>query len=530
MAKEGSRFKLLLTRVRGLLDDTALHSGGQLTKLQHFVHFWSLVWRSFTRNRCPMRATALAYGTLLALIPMLAVAVSVSTSFLKKEGEDSINQFILKMVASVTPGVPDNVAADQKTLTNATARASASADTNAPQSDGPPGRPSNPASPAETGAMGGNAPPNPTALPQDGQAQEALLARRAIAHQIHDFIQNTRRTALGLTGSVLLIFAGISMLTQIETTFNDIWGAARGRSWPMRVVLYWGVLSLAPLVLVVVVGLATGPHLEWTKRLLAGAPFLGRLIFHVLPVVVLCLSFSLFYALMPNTRVGWRAALAGGLAGGLLFHLNNLISVLYVSRVVTNSRIYGSLGLVVVFMIGLYFAWWILLFGAQVAYAYQNRTAYLEEKQVESVNQRGREFIALRLMTSIGERFERGERQPSVTEMAQRLSVPTRLAQQILQTLCAARLVVETSGADVGYMPARPLEAITCHDVLLALRASQGQELATRDEPARVEIYGEYQRIEAAEQQAASSVTMLALVQRARAKQLADKSVDEAGG
>jgi membrane protein len=51
---------------------------------------------------------------------------------------------------------------------------------------------------------------------------------------------------------------------------------------------------------------------------------------------------------------------------GILWHLNSLANVLYVSRVVSNFEIYGSLGLVPVFMVGLYFAWLILLFGAQV--------------------------------------------------------------------------------------------------------------------------------------------------------------------
>src|ERR1035441_7472218 len=103
----------------------------------------------------------------------------------------------------------------------------------------------------------------------------------------------------------------------------------------------------------------------------------------MVPVVVLCLTFAALYALIPNTKVRWGAALVDGLAGGILFHLNDVMSVLYVSRVVSNSRIYGSLGLVPVFMIGLYFSWLILLFGAQVAYAYQNRATYFEEKQIE---------------------------------------------------------------------------------------------------------------------------------------------------
>jgi len=73
-------------------------------------------------------------------------------------------------------------------------------------------------------------------------------------------------------------------------------------------------------------------------------------------------------------------------------------------------------------------------------------------------------------------------------------------------------------------LPARPMEQITCHDVLLAMRSSQGQELATRDEPTRAEVYGEFQRIQDAEREAASAVTMLALANRAQ-RQLGHEGV-----
>ena len=70
------------------------------------------------------------------------------------------------------------------------------------------------------------------------------------------------------------------------------------------------------------------------------------------------------------------------------------------------------------------------------------------------------------------------------------------------------------AGIEPAYAPARPLENISCHDILLALRAGQGQELATRDEPARTEVYGEFERIMEAEKKAAASVTVLAMVDR----------------
>ena len=196
--------------------------------------------------------------------------------------------------------------------------------------------------------------------------------------------------------------------------------------------------------------------------------------------------------------------------------MNNVFGSLYVSRVVTNSKIYGSLGLVPVFMIGLYFSWVILLFGAQVAYAFQNRKSYLQDKLVENVNQRGREFIALRLMTCIGQRFQHGRPPAMIPDIATELDIPTKLAQQVLQPLLAARLVAETTGTEPAYIPARPLDGINAHHILHAMRGG-GQELQLRDEPARAEVYGEFARIEEAERQAAESVTMLTLVNRTHA-------------
>src|SRR5207247_9008313 len=75
----------------------------RLTRFQKFLHFCLFVYRSFDRNRCPVRASALAYASLLALVPMLAIVLSVSSSLLKKQGEEPIYQFVEKLVASVTP-------------------------------------------------------------------------------------------------------------------------------------------------------------------------------------------------------------------------------------------------------------------------------------------------------------------------------------------------------------------------------------------------------------------------------------------
>ena len=456
------------------------HTGeeNEFSRLERFAHFWTLVGGSFVRNRCPVRAAALSYTTLLALIPLLAVAISVTSSLLKNQGEDRIEQFVQKGINTMIPP--------------------ATIETNAPDENF-------------------NASSNSV---YSADSDRILTAQKKVADEIHNFIQNIRGGALGTISMLALVYVAIRLLASIEATFNDIWGVTRGRSWLWRIVLYWTTITLGPLLIVSALGLSSGTHFQTTKHFIERTPFIGTLIFHLLPLVVLWLTFTLVYLLVPNTKVKFYAAFIGGIVGATLWHLNNVFGFLYVTRVVSNSKIYGSLGLLPVFMAGLYLSWLILLFGAQVAYAFQNRASYLQEKLVENVNQRGKEFIALRIMTLIGQHFQHGEPPVMLQQISAEIGIPTKLAQQILQPLLAAKLISEVSGTETAFTPARPLDDINAHHILRAMR-TQGQETATRDEPVRTEVLGEFAKIEEAERDAASQITLFTLVNRAQ-KQIED--------
>jgi len=488
MAKK--RFLRLIKILAGVQTGAEL----EFDRLERFAHFWVLVGKSFVRNRCPTRAAALSYSTLLALIPMLVLAISITSSLLKTQGEDKIYASIDKFISHIVPpgSLDTNAPAASVTPTNLVAAAITNSVTDT------------------------NAIASVTNAPPAGTPVVSVSAQKATAKWIHEFVQNTQSGTLGMIGMLLFVYIAIRMLASIESTFNDIWGVARGRNWLWRIVVYWAAISLGPVAIIGALGLAGGPHLTSTENLVEKMPLIGSLIFQFLPLLILWLVFALLYLLVPNTKVKFDAAFVGGIVGGSLWYLNNVFGFLYVSRVVTYSKMYGSLGLVPVFMAGLYLSWLILLFGAQVAYAFQNRKSYLQEKLVENVNQRGREFIALRLMTCIGQRFQLGKPPVTIQEMSAELGIPTKLSQQVLQTLFSARLVVETNGGESAYAPARPLDSINAHHILLAMRAGSGQELLSRDEPVRAEIFGEFARIEEAEKHAASAVTLLALVQRAQ--------------
>src|SRR5262249_18618336 len=155
-----------------------------------------------------------AYATLLSLIPMLAVVMSITSTLLKKEGEEQIDHFVVKLVASVTPPAApatNEVAVTSEPLTNAVQSAETSPKPSL-QSDPNP----------DHAPLGDSSLTNKSALATFAQDKKAVAARKEIVRKIHEFIQNTQSGALGVTGSVLFIFAAISMLGRVETTFNDI--------------------------------------------------------------------------------------------------------------------------------------------------------------------------------------------------------------------------------------------------------------------------------------------------------------------
>ncbi len=462
---------------------------------ERFAHFCALVIRQFIHHRCLVRASALSYSSLLALIPLLVVALSVTTSFLSPQDEARLAQFVEDTVSSVAPPADLPAAAQGAALTTTNWYFPT------------------PAGDAENVSLATNAlitdpPSNP---PPVVSPPKIVNTQKAVALEIHALVRKASNGTLGSLGLIFLVFTALSLLHGIEETFNDIWGVTRYRNWRLQFMLYWCILTTWPLLLAPALGLACSSRWQAMRSVFQASPILAPVAQHVLPIFLLSLALGLFYKLTPNTKVEWRAAAVGGLCSGVTWHGYNQLGFVLVSRAMSASKFYGGVFLIVLLMGGLYILWLILLMGAQIAYAWQNRAAYLQDRLADNVNQRGREFVALRVMTCLGRRFQNGLPPATVPEISTELGVPSRLAASILCTLATTRLVMEVSGPEAAFNPARPLEAINAHDILLAMRTGTGQELPPSELPERAEIYGEFARIEQAERKAAAGVTLLAL-------------------
>ena len=468
-------------------------------RAERFVLFCALVTRQFIRYRCFVRASALSFSTLLALIPLLAVALSVTSSLLNPKQEAELAQFVEKIVSSVAPPV---VMSTNSAVANF-----------------------NPAAPAPANFIGTtnltgtvtdtNLGEDVASIPPPAEVPAVTLnTQKQVAAEIHKLVHTASNGTLSSIGLIFLVITAISLLRGIEETFNDMWGVTRSRNWWLQSMLYYCIITLGPLLLSIALGAAGGAHFQQTRSFLESSPFLAPLYKHVLPIAILSFSLGLFYKLIPNTKVKFGPAMTGGLCAGISWHLYNQLGFVLMSRALNASKYYGGLAIVVLVMGGLYILWLIILFGAQIAYACQNRSAYLQDRLAENVNQRGREFVALRIMTCLGQRFQSGQPPATVPEISTELGVPSRLTQSILRTLAATRLVSEVVGAEAAFVPARPLDAINVCDVLIAMRTGTGQELPMSGAPELAGIYGEFARIEQAERAAAAGVSLLALANR----------------
>jgi len=309
-SKRFSRLLKILTGTNAGVEGELLQLEG---RLERFVHFWVLVVTHFVRNRCLIRASALAYTSLLALIPLLAVVISIGSSLLKGEDEDKIYQAI----ASIAPDAPIT---PKHSLMHSNSVISITTN-------------------FITSGISTNTEVSPNAGAVTEPSEGPVTAQKEIANQLHSFVQNTRSGKLGVTGMAIFIFIAIGMLSRIEETFNDIWGVAHGRNWLRRIVLYWTTITLGSLLMLTAFGLMSSGHFQSVKNYFDQTPWFGNFIFSLLPLLVLWFAFSLIYLSMPNTKVQFSAALVGGIIAGTLWHLNNAFGFLYVSRVVTNSHI-----------------------------------------------------------------------------------------------------------------------------------------------------------------------------------------------
>ena len=308
-----------------------------------------------------------------------------------------------------------------------------------------------------------------------------------------------KTTTLGILALAVTV---VLLLATIEDQLHNIWHVRSPRPWLQRILAYWAILTLGPLLLGTAFslpsyldlvarrhGLDAGALLDspWTRQLLS-----------VLPFVLETFAFTLLYELIPNCAVRWREALAGGVVTALLIDGLKIGFVLYISYLSTYRAVYGALAAIPIFLLWMYIVWTTVLFGAVVAAAIPRwRTDKGDNTIVAAVERLG---LGLALIAELAEQSRHGGAL-STAVLAERLGVATSAADDDLAFLQRAGFVVaSTSG---GWVLARALESLTLLDFYRALGLPLAQSLdAAETYPWQPRIAEALHRIAAAEESA----------------------------
>lgn len=173
----------------------------------------------------------------------------------------------------------------------------------------------------------------------------------------------SKATRLSAVGAVALIVTSIAMMNLIERVFNRIWRVRGERSWTRRILVYWAIITLGPLLIGVSLTLSSQVFMA-TVDLFGRVPVLGAIIYTVASLALTTAGFTLLYLAVPNRDVDWQDAAWGGLVAGLAFELAKRGFAVFITQFPTYSKIYGALAALPLFLLWVYVSWVITLIGA----------------------------------------------------------------------------------------------------------------------------------------------------------------------
>lgn len=283
------------------MGDTGATSWGVRAKAREIWDVLTQTWSGFSEDNGELLGAALAFYTLLSLAPLLLIAVAVAGVFL---GADAARGEVTRLL------------------------------------------------------------------------QQAV--GRSAATTINGWVDEAARSggAASLVGIGLSLLGASRMFGQLRVALNQIFDVdvymsqgfrdtvedyVKRRLLAFGMVLGAGVVLLATFVARTMLA-AVG------AKIFAHSPLLGQVVGWAqigLSLVVVAAITAMIFKFVPDTKMGWRAAWAGGAVTSILFNLGNVLVGMYLGRA-TLAATYGAAGSLVIVLVWFAFSAQVLLFGAEL--------------------------------------------------------------------------------------------------------------------------------------------------------------------
>ncbi len=307
-----------------------------------------------------------------------------------------------------------------------------------------------------------------------------------ITEKIISFVENVKVGVLGSVGFALLIYTVISLMQKIESAFNYVWRIDHLRPFSQRFSSYLSVILIGPVLIFSAVGFTAAVlNMEVAHRLAAIEP-LGTLMLYgsmLVPYVLVCLAFTLIYIFIPNTRVQFAAALAGGVIAGIMWKITGWGFAAFIASSSRYAAIYSSFAILVLLLIWMYLSWLILLVGSQIAFFVQN-PKYMARSRVKFIlSNRLREMVVLQIMYLVGYNHSHSLPPWTLDQVAEYLGLPGEPTHRMVKVLVDAGYLAEIINDDVPvYLPLHAIETMRLTDIVKDIRRADESRILSRSQ------------------------------------------------
>ncbi len=298
-----------------------------------------------------------------------------------------------------------------------------------------------------------------------------------------NLLEKTKGGLMAVFGVILLFYTLIKLIGHIENAFNKIWWIDDDRPLIRKFTDYIAICITAGILVI----FSSSANIFITAYLTNFLSYINlpgnienlvSLGFNILPFLPIWILFIFFYIFIPNKKIDITSALAGGLIAGSIFQIAQMTYLQFQVGVSSYNAIYGSFAALPLFLIWLQASWAIVLFGAEIAFSWEN-TETLETQDInyDKISIRLKKLIVLRIVHLCVNRFANKKTPVSDIDIATQIKIPLKIIKVLLAKLIECQVLLEVNVQEnIGYVPASDIECLTIFDVLTAFE-QRGENL-----------------------------------------------------
>jgi membrane protein len=320
--------------------------------------------------------------------------------------------------------------------------------------------------------------------PGTEKTDEKIMLTEYLDGIVGDFFTRLDEGSIAAFSFIIVIWAALALLLTIERAFNNIWHVARNRNFLHRIINYWALLTLVPLLLLL--GLGVFASTKYAALAQIRETVLSNIALTIIYYIVATVAFFLLYFVLPNTKVKAKPAIWGAAVAALVWIFAKWGFGIYVTRFIPYSQVYGVLGLIPLSIFWIFITWLTVLFGLQLTFTTQHLKT-LDAAEIAAAQKTEEYFIAndltaINIVREIAVAFQKNQAPVSPEVICSKLDIPAEFSEKILDHLVAGGIIIKTSEPKLGFVPAQEPANIRLSDIGTAI-AQVSFAQSTTDRP-----------------------------------------------